>query len=430
MADPNANVPNHDPFYAPLADNTLTFMNNMEPLLRDGDTTTTYLNTQRRAMNNFMGNRNHPFMDDTRNSFLNNMNPSLSGNSSLNNSNMWHLPVNSQSNPSNNNLGTSSQIQPNFEKEDLNNPHVPTRVDSPIQELSQHLFFRQSREKRKQPIDVIRSKESGQTYTRRKKNSNAGCSGSGTSKNHGEMNNQGETNLVNENVNSQSILRQQDLLPVQEPVLHPTSIPPLSEQEATEPVQTATNWEGTGNESNLENSQAGMHNESNLENSQTASFSFHRETSSQVETSLRTERFDNNKGKLSGRPRGPPPSDCSGCEMLREIIHRKGPFVKKLQLHGELLRGRYFHALINVFDEDTTVVSDVENINFYDKGYKDVEKFLSQYFIKQEQEGWSMHDDPRAVFFKVLCFGSGKGENLFDRNYIENALSVDPDIFL
>ncbi|EOY30003.1 Uncharacterized protein TCM_037359 isoform 2 [Theobroma cacao] len=160
-------------------------------------------------------------------------------------------------------------------------------------------------------------------------------------------------------------------------------------------------------EPNLENAQASMRNELNLENSPTGMRKEPNLENSQVETGFGIQRLDRNKGKLSVGLSRPPPSGCSGCQMLREITHRKGSLVKKLQIHGELSRGRFFHALNNVLDDDTTVVLDAENIDFYDKGYRDVEKFLSQYFIKQEQEGWSMHDDPRAVFFKVLCFGPG-----------------------
>ncbi|XP_021276287.1 uncharacterized protein LOC110410746 [Herrania umbratica] len=301
----------------------------MEPLLPDDD------------MNIFMGNMNHPFMDDTRNDFLNNLNPSLFGNPSSDNSDTGNLRVNSQSNPSLNNLSTTTQMQQNFENEGLNNLHVPTRVNSTDQEPSQHPFI------------------------------------------------------------------SSDLLPVQEPVLHPSSIPPFTEQEATNPLQIATDWEGMHNEPNLENAQTSMRNEVNLENSERGMHSEPNLENSQVETGLGTQRLDKNKGKLSVGLSRPPPSGCSGCQMLREITHRRGSLVKKLQLHGELLRGRFFHALSNVFDEDTTVVLDAENIDLYDKGYKDVEKFLSQYFIQQEQEGWSMYDDPRAVFFKVLCFGPG-----------------------
>ncbi|KAK6273821.1 hypothetical protein POUND7_010904 [Theobroma cacao] len=405
MADPNANDPDDDPHYVPLVDDALNFMNNMEPLLPDDD------------MNIFTGNMNHPFMDDTRNDFLNNINPSLFGNSSLHNSDARNLRVNSQSNPSMNNLSTTTQIQQNFENEDLNNPHVPTRVNSTVQEPSQHPFIPQAGEKRKQPIKVNHLEELFGIFTHKKDNSNAGCSGSGPSKIHGNTSNQGETNLVNESLNSPSIPTQQDLLPVREPVLRPSSIPPFTEREAINRLRIATNWEGMRNEpdletsqadmlneSNLRNSQANKDNESNLENSQAASFA---EMNSQKETSLETERLDKNKGKLSVTPSRTSPSDCSGCDMLREITHRKGPLVKKLQLHGKLLRGRLFHALGDVLDEDTTVVSDAENIDFYDKGYKDVEKFLSQYFIKQEQEGWNLYDDPRADFFKVLCFRPG-----------------------
>ncbi|WRX35013.1 hypothetical protein QQP08_027500 [Theobroma cacao] len=361
MADPNANDPDDDPHYVPLVDDALNFMNNMEPLLPDDD------------MNIFTANMNHPFMDDTRNDFLNNINPSLFGNSSLHNSDARNLRVNSQSNPSMSNLSTTTQIQQNFENEDLNNPHVPTRVNSTVQEPSQHPFIPQAGEKRMQPIKVNHLEELFGIFTHKKDNSNAGCSGSGPSKIHGNASNQGETNLVNESLNSPSIPTQQDLLPVREPVLRPSSIPPFTEREAINRLQIATNWEGMRNkpdletsqadmlnESNLRNSQANKYNESNLENSQAASFA---EMNSQKETSLETERLDKNKGKLSVTPSRTSPSDCSGCDMLREITHRKG--------------------------------------------YKDVEKFLSQYFIKQEQEGWNLYDDPRADFFKVLCFRPG-----------------------
>ncbi|EOY30002.1 Uncharacterized protein TCM_037359 isoform 1 [Theobroma cacao] len=311
MADPNANDPDDDPHYVPLVDEALNFMNNMEPILPDD------------AMNIFMGNVNHPFMDDSRNNFLNAINPTLFGNSSSDNSDVLNLRVNSQSDPSMNNLRTSTQMQQNFENEDLNNLHVPTRVNSTVQEPSQHPFI------------------------------------------------------------------------------------PQSEQEATNPLQIATNGEGMHSEPNLENAQASMRNELNLENSPTGMRKEPNLENSQVETGFGIQRLDRNKGKLSVGLSRPPPSGCSGCQMLREITHRKGSLVKKLQIHGELSRGRFFHALNNVLDDDTTVVLDAENIDFYDKGYRDVEKFLSQYFIKQEQEGWSMHDDPRAVFFKVLCFGPG-----------------------
>ncbi|KAK6236690.1 hypothetical protein SCA6_012027 [Theobroma cacao] len=395
MADPNANDPDDDPHYVPLVDEALNFMNNMEPILPDD------------AMNIFMGNVNHPFMDDSRNNFLNAINPTLFGNSSSDNSDVLNLRVNSQSDPSMNNLRTCTQMQQNFENEDLNNLHVPTRVNSTVQEPSQHPFIPQSGEKRKQHIKVNHFEELINIFTHKKDNSNAGCSGSGPSKIHGKTSNQDETNLVNKSLNNPNIPIQQDLLPVQEPVLHPSSIPPFTEQEATNPLQIATNGEGMHSEPNLENAQASMRNELNLENSPTGMRKEPNLENSQVETGFGIQRLDRNKGKLSVGLSRPPPSGCSGCQMLREITHRKGSLVKKLQIHGELSRGRFFHALNNVLDDDTTVVLDAENIDFYDKGFRDVEKFLSQYFIKQEQEGWSMHDDPRAVFFKVLCFGPG-----------------------
>ncbi|WRX35009.1 RWP-RK domain - like 6 [Theobroma cacao] len=369
MADPNANDPDDDPHYVPLVDEALNFMNNMEPILPDD------------AMNIFMGNVNHPFMDDSRNNFLNAINPTLFGNSSSDNSDVLNLRVNSQSDPSMNNLRTCTQMQQNFENEDLNNLHVPTRVNSTVQEPSQHPFIPQSGEKRKQHIKVNHFEELINIFTHKKDNSNAGCSGSGPSKIHGKTSNQDETNLVNKSLNNPNIPIQQDLLPVQEPVLHPSSIPPFTEQEATNPLQIATNGEGMHSEPNLENAQASMRNELNLENSPTGMRKEPNLENSQVETGFGIQRLDRNKGKLSVGLSRPPPSGCSGCQMLREITHRK--------------------------DDDTTVVLDAENIDFYDKGFRDVEKFLSQYFIKQEQEGWSMHDDPRAVFFKVLCFGPG-----------------------
>ncbi|PIN25160.1 hypothetical protein CDL12_02103 [Handroanthus impetiginosus] len=96
--------------------------------------------------------------------------------------------------------------------------------------------------------------------------------------------------------------------------------------------------------------------------------------------------------------------DCTRCQMLREITHTNGMFVKRLEIHGGF--GLITHAILGKFDFDSSFpCEEFQLFDFQKESMQLVKNFLVQYFEACKQEGYDSLQDPLSTFYETLSVG-------------------------
>ncbi|BAT16441.1 Os12g0231500 [Oryza sativa Japonica Group] len=130
--------------------------------------------------------------------------------------------------------------------------------------------------------------------------------------------------------------------------------------------------------------------------------------------------FGNNCSKIDGEYGGastsssaapalaPPQEDyCSGCQVLREVVHSNGLEITKLCIHGGVASGEFYHAILDVYRVSASAPAPAlahhSIINFRGRGYDWVKQYLTEYALRRAGGGFAVVQDSLSAFHDALC---------------------------
>ncbi|KAF7098389.1 hypothetical protein CFC21_100135 [Triticum aestivum] len=96
--------------------------------------------------------------------------------------------------------------------------------------------------------------------------------------------------------------------------------------------------------------------------------------------------------------------DCSGCHVLREVMHSNGPELTKLSIHGA--PGFFNHATLDRCTNSEGLAPRIaprSHIDFRDRDYEWVGHFLTDYALRQAAGNYAVVRDSLSLFLDVLC---------------------------
>uniref|UniRef100_A0A0E0MKV9 RWP-RK domain-containing protein n=1 Tax=Oryza punctata TaxID=4537 RepID=A0A0E0MKV9_ORYPU len=113
----------------------------------------------------------------------------------------------------------------------------------------------------------------------------------------------------------------------------------------------------------------------------------------------------------SAAPAPAPPQevtvDCSGCQVLREVVHSNGLETTKLCIHGGVAGGEFYHAILDVHRVNASVPAPTlahhSIINFRGRDYEWVKQYLTEYALRRAGGGFAVVQDSLSAFHDALC---------------------------
>ncbi|RCV15859.1 hypothetical protein SETIT_3G091700v2 [Setaria italica] len=113
--------------------------------------------------------------------------------------------------------------------------------------------------------------------------------------------------------------------------------------------------------------------------------------------------------------------DCTGCQLLREVLHSNGFEATKLSIHGAA--GVFYHATLEVYRINSegmaTSLTHQSNIDFRCRDYEWVKRYLTGYAQQRAGGGYTVIHDSVSAFHDALCtrmsYGGGNVEGGDDR---------------
>ncbi|CAL4896435.1 unnamed protein product [Urochloa decumbens] len=115
--------------------------------------------------------------------------------------------------------------------------------------------------------------------------------------------------------------------------------------------------------------------------------------------------------------------DCTGCQLLREVLHSNGFEATKLSVHGAT--GVFYHATLEVFGIDSqglaTALTHQSCIDFRCRDYAWVKHYLTDYARQRAGGGYTIIHDSISAFHDALCVSMIDGEGMEMAAAVENA---------
>ncbi|CAN6335848.1 unnamed protein product [Urochloa humidicola] len=116
--------------------------------------------------------------------------------------------------------------------------------------------------------------------------------------------------------------------------------------------------------------------------------------------------------------------DCTGCQLLRQVLHSNGFEATKLSIHGAT--GVFYHATLEVFRVNSeglaTALTHQSYIDFRCRDYAWVKHYLTDYGRQRAGGGYTVIHDSISAFHDALCVsmnhgggnadGDGRGEGM------------------
>uniref|UniRef100_A0A0D9XXY7 RWP-RK domain-containing protein n=1 Tax=Leersia perrieri TaxID=77586 RepID=A0A0D9XXY7_9ORYZ len=104
----------------------------------------------------------------------------------------------------------------------------------------------------------------------------------------------------------------------------------------------------------------------------------------------------------------PPQEDalgCSGCHVLREVVHSNGLEMTKLCVHGDGGIGVFYHAILDVYRVNAEVPAPalVHHSIVEGRGNEWVNQYLTDYILRRASGGFAVMHDLVSSFHKTLC---------------------------
>ncbi|KAL5205758.1 hypothetical protein ABZP36_033967 [Zizania latifolia] len=97
--------------------------------------------------------------------------------------------------------------------------------------------------------------------------------------------------------------------------------------------------------------------------------------------------------------------DCSGCQVLREVVHSNGFETSKLCIHGGA--GVFYHATVDVhrvnLEAPAPALAHHSCIDFRGRGYEWVKHYLTDYAVRRAAGGFAVVQDSISAFHDALC---------------------------
>ncbi|PUZ63346.1 hypothetical protein GQ55_3G060400 [Panicum hallii var. hallii] len=105
--------------------------------------------------------------------------------------------------------------------------------------------------------------------------------------------------------------------------------------------------------------------------------------------------------------------DCTGCHVLREVLHSNGLEAAKLRVHGAA--GLFYHATLEVYRINSeglaTALTHQSYIDFRGQDYVWVKHYLTDYAQQRAGAGYTVVHDSISAFHDALCVGMNYGGN-------------------
>ncbi|KAF0888794.1 hypothetical protein E2562_017793 [Oryza meyeriana var. granulata] len=95
--------------------------------------------------------------------------------------------------------------------------------------------------------------------------------------------------------------------------------------------------------------------------------------------------------------------DCSGCQVLREVVHTNGLETTKLCVHGGA--GAFYHAILEVYRVKSGALALAHHalIDFRGRDYDWVKQYLTEYALRRAASGFAVVQDSLSAFHDALC---------------------------
>ncbi|XP_073116423.1 uncharacterized protein [Elaeis guineensis] len=103
-------------------------------------------------------------------------------------------------------------------------------------------------------------------------------------------------------------------------------------------------------------------------------------------------------------PQVPPSTiDCSGCQVLREVVHSNGSQNLKLSVHGG--PGTFYHAILDVYHNihGFPPAAEQSYIDLRTRSFDWVKNFLINYGLLRVHDNYVILQDTLSVFYDALC---------------------------
>ncbi|KAG1331305.1 hypothetical protein COCNU_02G012730 [Cocos nucifera] len=111
-----------------------------------------------------------------------------------------------------------------------------------------------------------------------------------------------------------------------------------------------------------------------------------------------------NEIPATSSPQVPPPAiDCSGCQVLREVVHSNGSQNMKLSIHGG--PGTFYHAILDVYRNihGFPPAAEQSYIDLRTQSFDWVKKFLINHGLLRVRDNYVILQDSISVFYDALC---------------------------
>ncbi|ONK74992.1 uncharacterized protein A4U43_C03F12190 [Asparagus officinalis] len=95
------------------------------------------------------------------------------------------------------------------------------------------------------------------------------------------------------------------------------------------------------------------------------------------------------------------PFDCSGCTLLREVVHTNGLETARLVIHGGL--GVFYHAMLEYTVDGLPRTSEPSFMDFSALTYEQVKQLLIDYGLLRASNGYIITQDSVSSFYDALC---------------------------
>ncbi|KAL6641708.1 hypothetical protein ACP70R_019889 [Stipagrostis hirtigluma subsp. patula] len=97
--------------------------------------------------------------------------------------------------------------------------------------------------------------------------------------------------------------------------------------------------------------------------------------------------------------------DCTGCQVLREVLHSNGFEATKLSIHGNA--GVFYHAMIEVYHINpeglALALTNQSHIDLRGRDYVWVKHYLTDYAQQRATAGYAVVHDSISAFIDALC---------------------------
>uniref|UniRef100_A0A0E0J865 RWP-RK domain-containing protein n=1 Tax=Oryza nivara TaxID=4536 RepID=A0A0E0J865_ORYNI len=109
----------------------------------------------------------------------------------------------------------------------------------------------------------------------------------------------------------------------------------------------------------------------------------------------------------SAAPAPAPPQEdyCSGCQVLREVVHSNGLEITKLCIHGGVASGEFYHAILDVYRVSASAPAPAlaHHSIIKGRGYDWVKQYLTEYALRRAGGGFAVVQDSLSAFHDALC---------------------------